>query len=342
MQHINSVLSKIIYIITVSLSNRAVTMLPVFLFFFSYAFPVFAEAGHGPNLDSIKRLNSMSYAVKQKNYEIIFVNSSIDSSANPSFQYIHVNQNGKIYAQLLSLEGMIREIILKDNQVSYKQQDRASFTINSSRIVEVFPDIVVNDFKLLSQYYDYYPIGKARIANRSAQLIRILAKDRDRNSYVLWLDDDTSIPLRIDLYDDKNILLKQFKVVKLTELTHKQSFLNYLQRQDNYPVLVSQDKITDSGDFELNYIPAGFVRQSQSHIDYRHTDISSQLYSDGVFSFSVNVSKVHKNVKTYSLQKGSQIIFTTGIDNKEVTIIGDLPLETIKRIVKNINIKKRS
>jgi sigma-E factor negative regulatory protein RseB len=327
--------------ITASLRNRVVGILSIFLLYFSYAIPVFAEVEHGSNLDSIKRLNSMSKAVKQKNYEIIFVNTSTDSSANPSFQYIHVNQNGKIYAQLLSLEGIIREIILKDNQVSYKQQDRASFTMNSSRIVEVFPDIVFNDFKLLSQYYDYYPVGKARIANRRAQLIRILAKDRDRNSYVLWLDDDTSIPLRIDLYNDKNILLQQFKVIKLTPLTHTQSFLNDLQPQDNYPVLISQDKITDTSDFELSYIPAGFVQQSQSHIDYRHAEISSQLYSDGVFSFSVNVSKAHKKVKTYSLQKGSQIIFTTGINNNEVTIIGDLPLETIKRIVKNIHIKKQ-
>lgn len=328
--------------ITTLFRHKVAIVLPIFLFFFSYTFKVWAETDNVSNLDSIQRLNSMSQAVKQKNYEIIFINSSIDSNTNLTFQYKHLNQNGKPYAQLLSLEGMLKEIILKDHQVSYKQQDRDSFTINSSRIIEVFPDIVLNDFKLLSQYYDYFLIGKARVANRSAQLIRILAKDRDRNSYVLWLDDDTSIPLRIDLYDEQNILLKQFKVIKLTELTNKQSFLNYLQNLDNYPVLVSQNKITYSDDFKLTYIPDGFVRQSQTHIDYGNTNISSQLYSDGVFSFSVNLSKAHKNLKTYSLQKDSQIIFTTNIGNKEVTIIGDLPLKTIKRIAQNINIKKLS
>ncbi|WP_392565707.1 MucB/RseB C-terminal domain-containing protein [Utexia brackfieldae] len=290
--------------------------------------------------DTVQILNSMRDAVIKKDYEFSFLNTVEDKLVG-TFKYRHIVADDKTYAQLIKLEGLAKEIIQKDNVISYYQQDHASFSMNSFRMVDAFPDVIFNDFNKLNQYYDYFFIGNARVANRSCQLIRILAKDKNRYSYILWLDDETRIPLRIDLYDLNNGLLAQFKVVDFSpSLNEKNLFLAYLNKSQINPLVVGSEQPNTLDDqWQLNWIPSGFTQRSHSQIDFNEHGISSRLYSDGVFSFTVNVSENTVPTKSYSLQKGEQTIFVTQLKDKEIMIIGNLPLTTITKIAQDIEVK---
>ncbi|GAB7203755.1 hypothetical protein OS21_02440 [Dickeya oryzae] len=65
----------------------------------------------------------------------------------------------------------------------------------------------------------------------------------------------------------------------------------------------------------------------------------SRLYSDGLFSFSVNISPVGENHPDQNASLGRRTIHTEVRNNREITVIGELPLATAKRIADNVLFK---
>lgn len=287
---------------------------------------------------NIALLNTMHKAVTHTNYQMIFT-SSVNGKLHVAYQYSHAFYDKKAYAKLIYLEGPNKEIVLNKDKVSYYQQDFDPFSIKSSRITEAFPSILFNDFNYLNNWYDYIFMGEGRTANRQAQLIRILPKEKDRYNYVLWLDKKTCMPLRIDLYDLNNRLIEQFKVVFLMPLSSAATFINEVKKAQDYPVLVAPDKTNPhTSDWKMKWLPKGFTEKSHTHIVYEKEKSDTRLYSDGVFSFTVILSNKPERLTTYRLQSGNQVIYVTHIFDKKITIIGDLPFKTIKKISEHIQI----
>ena len=51
------------------------------------------------------------------------------------------------------------------------------------------------------------------MADQMCEVVRIVSRDGTRYSYVVWLDVDTKLPLRIDLLDRDGETLEQFRVI---------------------------------------------------------------------------------------------------------------------------------
>ena len=287
--------------------------------------------------EALNLLNKMGKAVQTSDYQIHFVSQDKEQFAS-TFEYNHLGAAKKenISAQLLYLEGPAKEIILHNNTTSYFQPDNPSFSIASSRITEAFPDVIYNDFNSLVSIYDFILLGKTRTANRGAQLVKIIAKDKDRYSYVIWIDDETYLPLRIDLINDDNDIVNQFKVVDIDTNFDAQKFKNYIGNQ-SYPILLSIEKENNLLDaWRLSWLPKGFKEIAAYNVNFYGSDIATKLFSDGVFSFTVNVSLEQASQPNQLIQQGGRTIFSTNFDNKNIIIIGNLPEATIERIAQNI------
>ncbi|MDF7667215.1 MucB/RseB C-terminal domain-containing protein [Orbaceae bacterium ESL0727] len=305
--------------------------------------------------DAINLLNKMNNAVQTQNYQINFITQDKNQYVT-TFEYSHIGattpeslihrnsnvKNNDAAAHLLYLEGPAKEIILHHNITSYFQPDSASFSITSPRIVEAFPDVIYNDFKQLANTYDFILLGKTRTANRSVQLIRIIAKDKDRYNYVVWIDDETYLPLRIDLIDLNNELLQQMKVVEFNQNFDKKKLLNYIDNR-TYPILLAIEKKNNNLDeWQLTWLPTGFKEIAAYNISFYNSDIATKLFSDGVFSFTVNISDEQTTPTNQLIQQGGRTIFSTNLNKKNIIIIGNLPLTTIERIAQNITEKSPS
>ncbi|MBX4384011.1 hypothetical protein K4G98_26000, partial [Mycobacterium tuberculosis] len=68
-------------------------------------------------------------------------------------------------------------------------------------IVDSWPSVVSGDFGPLSVAYDVVSVGRTRIADRLCDVIRVVARDGTRYSFIAWLDAETKLPLRVDLLD---------------------------------------------------------------------------------------------------------------------------------------------
>lgn len=303
------------------------------LFLMFLPFLVFAEDAN----DVLLLLNKMNKAVQTRSYRINFISQDKNQYVT-TFEYSHLGAAKKenINAHLLYLEGPAKEIILHKSATSYFQPDSPSFSIASSRIIEAFPDVIYNDFTELTGIYDFVLLGKTRTANRSVQLVKIVAKDKDRYSYVIWIDVETYLPMRIDLLDQNNEIISQLKVIQLDMNFNKKKIADYINHR-TYPILLSIEKQnSELEEWRLAWLPKGFKEIAAYNVNFYDSDIATKLFSDGVFSFTVNVSPEETKQSNQFIQQGGRTIFSTNFANKNIIIIGNLPLVTIERIAQNI------
>lgn len=156
-------------------------------------------------------LQQMNLASQSLNYELSFV--SINKQGVESLRYRHARLNNQPLAQLLQLDGPRREVVLRGTEISYFEPGLDPFTLNGDYIVDSLPSLVYSDFKRLSAAYDFISVGRTRIADRLCDVIRVVARDGTRYSFIAWLDAETKLPLRVDLLDRDGETLEQFRVV---------------------------------------------------------------------------------------------------------------------------------
>ncbi|MDN6228153.1 MAG: MucB/RseB C-terminal domain-containing protein, partial [Enterobacterales bacterium] len=71
--------------------------------------------------------------------------------------------------------------------------------------------------------------------------------------------------------------------------------------------------------------------------------VESRLYSDGLFSFSVNISSAAAGaaVSEQFLRQGRRTIHTETRNNTDITVVGELPPSTAKRVANSITLNGR-
>ena len=284
-------------------------------------------------------LQQMNVASQSLNYELSFI--SMSKQGVESLRYRHARVNNQLLAQLLQLDGPRREVVQRGNEISYFEPGLEPFTLNGDYIVDSLPSLVYTDFKRLSPYYDFISVGRTRIADRLCEVIRVVARDGTRYSYIVWMDAETRLPMRVDLLDRDGETLEQFRVIAYNVNTQVASNMQMLANA-NLPPLLSVptgDKVAFN--WGPSWVPQGFVEISSSRRQLPTVDVpvESRLYSDGLFSFSVNINRANRNSTDQMLRTGRRTVSTTVRDNNEITVVGELPPQTAKRIADSIKYK---
>lgn len=286
-------------------------------------------------------LKSMIKAQEQLNYQISFVQTNLANLQ--TFSYKHANVESKSYAQLSTLDGVKQDIVRRDNLVSYFQPHFTPFSLQSKHIVDYLPPILAANIDKLAEYYDFSIMGKNRVADRLVQVIKVMPKDNFRYQYVLFIDEESQLLLRSDMLDRDNNLLQSFHVVNLyigDELKQLAPQLNQL----NFPPLLSDtpNSAQKISQWQTKWLPKGFVLISENvdSEDKQQNVVESRLYSDGLFSFTIYVAdKILNDKQEGLLLQGTNTIYSENIGDKEVTIIGQIPIATAKRIVQDLQFK---
>jgi len=283
-------------------------------------------------------LQQMEQASQSLNYELAYIN--VSRLGIESLRFRHAVLDNKVYAQLLQMDGPRREIIQRGSEISYFEPGLEPFTLAGEHIVDSLPSLVFADFKQLSAIYDFVPVGRTRIADQMCEVIRIVARDGTRYSYIVWLDSETRLPLRVDLLDRDGETLEQYRVVSFAVDEGIRKMMQSLEKASLPPSLSVpvSDKVTFN--WKAGWLPGGMkeVTQSRRQIPSLNKPVESRLYSDGLFSFSINVSMADKNSTNQLLRTGRRTVETVIRDNAEITVVGELPPSTAKRIADSITL----
>jgi sigma-E factor negative regulatory protein RseB len=300
---------------------------------------LFFSANASADVSSGALLQQMNLASQSLNYELSFV--SINKQGVESLRYRHARLNNQALAQLLQMDGPRREVVQRGNEISYFEPGLDPFTLNGDFIVDSLPSLVYTDFKRLAPYYDFISVGRTRIADRLCEVIRVVARDGTRYSYIVWLDSETKLPMRVDLLDRDGETLEQFRVVAFNVSEQVSSNMQTLSTASLPPLL--SVPVGDKVKFNWlpSWLPQGFVEVAGSRrtLPTIDTPVESRLYSDGLFSFSVNVNHANANSSEQVLRTGRRTVSTSVRDSAEITIVGELPPQTAKRIADSIKFK---
>jgi len=238
------------------------------------------------------------------------------------------------------MDGPRREVIQRGGDISYFEPGLDPFSLPGQNIIDALPSPIFADFAQLASAWDFIPVGRSRIADQLCEVIRIVSRDGTRYSYVVWLDVDTKLPLRIDLLDRDGETLEQFRVISFAVDEGVRNLMQGLQKANLPPSLSvpEGEKVTLS--WQPAWVPAGMklVSQSRRDIPAMNKTVESRLYSDGLFSFAINITPADKSSVTQTLRTGRRTVQTEVRNNSEITVVGELPPATAKRIADSIDL----
>ncbi|WP_261815978.1 sigma-E factor regulatory protein RseB [Vibrio gallicus] len=282
-------------------------------------------------------LDKMSEASQSLNYEMSYV--LIRKGSIEPLVYRQANDNGKHLAQLVYLSGPVREVIQRGSQVSYIEPGIDPFTIASDRMVAPLMPMLKVDVQDLKDNYDIVKVGRAREAGSATDVIRVVPKDGQRYSYIVWIDEHTSLPLRADLIDRDGEVLEQYRTVSYSVTDHLVPIMKGLEGAA-LPELVTLPKSnTKQVAWQVTWMPQGFnSKKIQSHPLFgSNRVVESQIYTDGVFQFSIYVAPEDDySLKRQLVRQGRRTLQSGIVDKHEVIVIGDIPPSTAERILHSV------
>lgn len=283
-------------------------------------------------------LKSMDSSHQNLNFTMPMVH--LEPNSAQTYLFEHGVSNNKQVVYMAALSGPVRHSYRVDNEVTYLEPESRPYTINASKIVGASPALFVGKTQHIIDNYSMTMVEKGRIAGRVTQLIRLKAKDGDRFNYILWLDLETSLLLRYDLFDLDNNLLEQVQAVGLHLNTEPSENIVQLSTRVNDQVHALTTTPQDKWSF--NWLPSGFVIQtSDSHrVDKSLSAVEYVMLSDGLSQVSVYIAKASNAEIPAKLQTNSGITMANKrYGQYDVTVVGRIPYDTALKIANAVEDK---
>ncbi len=314
-------------------------LLAGFFFGLSISTPVLAESQ--PVLEMLQR---MQVALQTLNYHGTLV--YLQEGQMQSMHVAHrVDASGE-QERLISLNGVAREVIRKGEVVVCYLPDSKTVTVGKRQMPDnVLSKLAENDFSELQRYYQFELESLDRVAGRPTQTLRIKARESDRYGYRLWLDAHNALLLKSELLDERGRVLEQamFSNIEVVDsipaamvepTTAGEDFSWFRLDQTD-----SLRKVTRS-DWRLAALPVGFVVSAH----YLQTMPNSSqpaerwVLSDGLANVSVFVEPFEAGQESFEggASMGPVNAFGALMAEHQITVIGEVPLNMVERIVRAI------
>ncbi|MBW3694089.1 sigma-E factor regulatory protein RseB [Vibrio sp. T187] len=283
-------------------------------------------------------LHQMNEASQHLNYELSYI--LIKKNSIEPLLYRHAINEEQQLAHLVYLSGPVREVIRRGNEISYIEPGTEPFTIESGNMVAPVIPMLNSDVDSLDQFYDYVKVGRAREAGVATQVLRVVPKDGLRYSYVLWIDEKSKLPLRADLLDRDGEILEQYRTISYAVNDRLAEAMSGLQSAKLPKVLsLPEGSNVSNSDWQVAWVPDGFKAKELSRYQMAVSDrmVESQLFSDGLFSFSVYIAdKDEHSLKGQLVRQGRRTLHSFISGDNEISVVGDIPPATAQRIAQSV------
>ena len=289
---------------------------------------------------AIEYLHFMQQAYREKNYEMLYLNSS-QNQLEP-MQLIHGVVDEKEVAYFRYLNGTIRESLQYAGKISYFEQGSPAYTLTTRHNRSVFASIANFDYEKGKTSYEYVILGKGRIAGKQAIAIRMISKDNYRYSYVIWCDFSSYLPLRLDKLNQSNAVLEQVMVVSLNIAEEVNPWLVQLTEKKLPEIVhIPESTIDNSSLWQVTWLPEGFViiKDDQHRLMmHENESVSYIMLDDGIVTVSIYISdkKLALDPKQKHIQRGATLLYTEQRGDLEINVVGDIPATTAKKLIESL------
>ncbi|MBL4831942.1 MAG: sigma-E factor regulatory protein RseB [Aliivibrio sp.] len=282
-------------------------------------------------------LHQMSQASNQLNYELSYV--LIRKNSIEPLMYRHSSNEEQTLEHVIYLSGPVREVIRRGGEVSYIEQGIEPFSLAAESMVAPLPPLMNRSITQLAQYYDFISMGRSREAGSACDVVRIVPKDGHRYSYLVWIDERSNLPLRTDLIDRDGEVIEQYKVISYAVNDKIADLMSGLNKATLPEVVTFPKQPVSDVNWKLGWLPEGFqvVTLNRYRLENTQREVESQMFTDGLFTFSVYISDADStSLKEQLVRQGRRTLHSQVKNKREVTVIGDIPIATAKRIAESI------
>jgi sigma-E factor negative regulatory protein RseB len=313
------------------------------------------EAGVAPDakartIDARSWLMRLHEAAAQRNYQGTLVVSTAMSVT--SSRVIHFADGDQQYESVVALDGEARSM-LRHNEVVHTVWPRARVAVVQQRDVRAtFPALMAGGDLRVLEFYELRPLGVDRVAGYEAEVALLRARDALRFSQRLWAERQTGLLLRADILAPNGQMLESaaFSELALGGKPRPSVVLEPLRHLDGYRVVRPAVLPTnlDSEGWRLASLPTGFrqVQCAKRTLDPSGGPaapvVLQSIYSDGLTHVSLFVepfdAKRHQGEVVGSI--GATHTLMTRRDDQWVTVMGDVPVETLKQFAAALERKR--
>ncbi len=288
--------------------------------------------------DDWQQFERTQQAVRKFNFDVSFV--QVRPNQLITYRWLHGihEQSGSLSVpleleRLLLQDGVGTDTFRRGDKVYYAAPD-APVIVTQNDSSKELPAILFEPLPVIQQLYDIVPGSSVPLSGRTAQLLRLSARDASRYSYWLWQDAETGFPLRVDTVDEQNVVLDRWMVVHLQlkpGLPAELQSLISAQLPEQPHALANSQAPQDQ--FKLNWIPPGYqLLAQQAPVSTRSVPVlANWLLSDGLHQISVFVQPTAR-LPQQQLRDGATTILVTTRQNLDVTVIGPLRPELAAKL----------
>lgn len=289
-------------------------------------------------------------AALQRNYQGTLVVSNGMQTSTSRVQ--HFADGGQQVERIDWLDGEARSMI-RHNDVVHTLWPNAKLALIEQREPRAtFPALFSGGEKRVLEWYELHPLGLDRVAGLPAEVVLLKARDALRFSQRLWAERRTGLLLRADVLAANGQLMESvsFTEVIIGMRSQADQALAVLRHLPGYRVIRNQVLPTalEQEGWVLSRLPAGFqeVTCARRSLDVMAADNSpivlQTIFADGLTHISLFIEpfdpKRHQAEAVTTM--GATATLATRRGDHWVTVVGDVPLETLKKFVQALNRKR--
>lgn len=288
-------------------------------------------------------LMEMGDAANELDYKGEFV--MVKNGQISSMKIIHSLTDAGSKQKLMSLSGSMREIIQSDDEVACVLPDQGIGVKEKKQSSQLLNISMLENIEGISQNYKVAHIGQERVASRSCERVNVTPNDDYRYGYLLCIDTQTQLLLKSELTDATGKILESYMFVDVEfgevkpDVFVSQTKPQSLQWMDDKPV--------DGANMNGESAPKWQVRDNITGFKVEHSlqrisplmkvDVTHLVLGDGLAKVSVFVADANASVNKAkeAMSMGSINSFTRKVDNYMVTVIGEVPQQTVAMIAEH-------
>lgn len=300
--------------------------------------PVGALAG-----DARDWLARMERAVETRNYEGTFVHRAAGSME--TLHVIHRVDNGVSTERLFSRDQPGREVIRSGEEVTCIFADQKAVLVERREARQTSPlRAALPQFSpRLDQWYEFRVAGEGAQLGRTATVVEIRSRDARRYSHRLWLDQESAMPLKVQLLDEAGRPVEELHFVTITlpdaipeerlkPAVSTEEFTWYTTQEGAHSHAGGEMRPT----WAAHDLPRGFELKvaHQQLLPGADHPVEHLVYTDGLASVSVFVEPAGEGEAGMSglSHIGAAHAFSAVLYDHQVTVVGEVPASTVEAI----------
>lgn len=287
-------------------------------------------------------LARMAQAVRTQNYQGVLVYAQ--GGRMESMRITHRYLNGREQERLQALSGSEREIF-RDNDVvtCILPKDRA-VKLDRRAFRGLLPSLSRATVDEISVHYELQELGSANVVGRACRAIAMRPRDAYRFGYRMWIDEETSVPLKVELLGADGQALEQIMFTQISfpaQIEDKalepgvdaRDFVWIRQRAPTAAAPVAAEN------WVAGKLPPGFrlVVHDQQLMPGLQEPVEHMVFTDGLATVSAFIASQGAPGKFKGLSRmGAVTAYARMVDDFHVTVVGEVPQATVELIASQL------